>query len=70
MKRPERIRADALLVARGLATSRAQAQARIMAGDVRIGEHNQGMFFGSTPRSWLSTARASSPVAAISSIMR
>jgi 23S rRNA (cytidine1920-2'-O)/16S rRNA (cytidine1409-2'-O)-methyltransferase len=38
MKRPERIRADALLVARGLATSRAQAQARIMAGDVRIGE--------------------------------
>lgn len=34
MKKPGRIRVDALLVERGMATSRAQAQALIMAGEV------------------------------------
>lgn len=35
---PERQRLDALMVQRGLAESRARAQALIMAGDVRVGE--------------------------------
>ncbi len=34
-----RVRADALLLARGLAASRAQAQALIMAGEVSSGDH-------------------------------
>lgn len=34
MKKPGRVRVDALLVERGLATSRAQAQALVMAGEV------------------------------------
>jgi 23S rRNA (cytidine1920-2'-O)/16S rRNA (cytidine1409-2'-O)-methyltransferase len=37
MKKPGRVRVDALLVERGLATSRAQAQALIMAGEVFAG---------------------------------
>ena len=38
MKKPGRERADALLLARGLASSRAQAQALIMAGELSVGE--------------------------------
>ncbi|APR84016.1 RNA binding methyltransferase FtsJ like protein [Minicystis rosea] len=38
MSKLQRLRADALLVARGLATSRNQAQAMIMAGHVSAGE--------------------------------
>jgi len=37
--RGSRVRADALLVARGLASSRAQAQALIMTGEVTSGDH-------------------------------